>query len=79
MKNFLWLLPLFAVLTACGDSKTKEWYMQHDKERILRVTECRNDAKEQLTADCQNALSAEAEKKTFGMPGEEYSAPKLTQ
>ncbi len=73
MKKIVCLLPLFAVLAACGDGNTKEWYLQHDKERLERVAECRNDAKEQISADCQNALAAEAQAVTMGKGQSDYS------
>jgi len=66
MKKLIITLPLFAVLAACGNGNTKEWYMEHDQERAARVAECRNDAKQQTSADCQNALAAEAQVVTLG-------------
>ena len=47
--------------------------MQHDKERAVRVAECRNNAKEQVSADCQNALAAEAQVVTMGKGQSDYS------
>ena len=73
MKKIVCLLPLFAALAACGEANTKEWYMQHDKERAVRVAECRNNAKEQVSADCQNALAAEAQVVTMGKGQSDYS------
>ncbi|EKT4503699.1 EexN family lipoprotein [Pseudomonas soli] len=73
MKKFVCLFPLFVTLTACGDGNTKEWYLQHDKERATRVAECRNDAKEQTSADCQNAMAAEAQVVTLGKDQTDYS------
>lgn len=75
MKKLICLLPLFAMLAACGDEdpKTKEWYMQHDKERAVRVAECRNDAKLHASADCMNALAAESQAVVFGKGKTDYS------
>ena len=67
MKKMIVLLPFIALLAACsGSTQTKDWYKQHDAERKTRVAECRNDAKERLTADCENALAAQAEVSVFG-------------
>lgn len=67
MKKIIVLLPFIVLLGACsGDSQTKDWYKQHDAQRKARVAECRNDAKERVTADCENALAAEAEVSVFG-------------
>nr|WP_228857565.1 EexN family lipoprotein [Pseudomonas syringae]QOQ33280.1 hypothetical protein [Pseudomonas syringae pv. actinidiae] len=67
MKKIIVLLPFVALLAACSDSaQTKDWYKQHDAERKTRVAECRNDAKQRVTADCENALAAQAEVSVFG-------------
>ena len=64
------LVAVFAllVLAGCTDTpeQTKAWYMQHDMERHERVSVCRNNAREQASADCQNALAAQAEISVFG-------------
>ncbi|WP_116893107.1 EexN family lipoprotein [Pseudomonas savastanoi] len=67
MKKILVLLPFIALMAACSDSaQTKDWYKQHDSERKTRVAECRNDVKLRVSADCENALSAQAEVSVFG-------------
>jgi len=73
MKKIICMLPLVAALTACGDGNTKDWYIKHDAERAVRVKECRNDAKEQISADCQNALAAQAQVSTLGTDDDDYS------
>jgi Tfp pilus assembly protein PilP len=68
MKKILAILPLFALLAACdtGSTQTKDWYKQHDAERKTRVAACKNNAKDEYTADCQNAISAQSEVSVFG-------------
>jgi hypothetical protein len=71
MKKALFLLPLI-VLAACSGkdadhpTQTKDWYIQHDTERHSRVTECKNDAAQQATPDCQNAIAAQQQITVFG-------------
>ncbi|KVX69113.1 hypothetical protein WT34_24365 [Burkholderia stagnalis] len=81
MKKTLVILPLI-VLAACSSkehpTQTKDWYMKHDAERQTRVKECRNDAAQMATPDCQNATNAEQDLRVFGKPGSDNSAPKIT-
>lgn len=71
MKKAFLLIPVL-VLAACSGkdadhpAQTKEWYMQHDTERHTRVDQCKNDAAQQATADCQNALAAQQQITVFG-------------
>jgi hypothetical protein len=57
--------PLFAALAACGEANTKSGTCSMTRNGGSRA-ECRNDAKEQVSADCQNALAAEAQVVTMG-------------
>jgi len=65
MQKILFILP-FLALTGCGEGQTKAWYLEHHAAREKRVLECRNDAKLQVTPDCQNAMAANAELFVFG-------------
>lgn len=69
-KAALMFLSL-SILSACGKdsdhpAQSKDWYVQHDKERLARVSECKNDAARKVTPDCQNALDADAQVYVFG-------------
>lgn len=71
MKQAALMLLAFLVLSACGKNadhpaQTKDWYMQHDNERLAKVSECNNDAAQKVTPDCQNALTAQAQVVAFG-------------
>lgn len=68
MKIRIFAVASMLVLAGCNEPKeqTKQWYKEHDAERHERVDECRNNVKEQATADCQNALAAQADIAVFG-------------
>lgn len=68
MKIKLLAVTTVLFLAGCNEPKeqTKEWYKAHDTERHQRIEECKNNAKEQATADCQNALAAQADIAVFG-------------
>ncbi|MBZ5763337.1 EexN family lipoprotein [Rhizobium sp. VS19-DR104.2] len=67
MKKAL-LLAIMLPLAACNQhsERTKSWYLEHTAEREARVRECKNDAAQEATADCRNALDAKAQADTFG-------------
>lgn len=69
MKKALVVFP-FLFLAACSSKshpdQTKDWYLQHDAERATRVKECKNDAAQQATADCQNAIAADDQAYALG-------------
>lgn len=74
MRKFICLLSAVASLSAYGnDAQTKDWYVQHDKERTARVAECRNDAQEGAKPDCMNAQAAQSQVATFGKGKQDYS------
>ncbi len=71
MKKAALMILSISILSACGKDadhpvRTKDWYVQHDNERLARVSECNNDAAQKVTPDCQNALDAEAQVFAFG-------------
>ncbi|SAL80217.1 EexN family lipoprotein [Caballeronia telluris] len=71
MKKAALMLLSLSILSACGKDadhppQTKDWYMKHDPERHARVSECKNDAAQKVTSDCQNALDAQAQITAFG-------------
>jgi hypothetical protein len=71
MKKTLLLFPLI-VVAACNQASsvhsehTKDWYIQHDTERLARVPECKNDAAQMVTPDCQNAVAAQQQVTVLG-------------
>jgi hypothetical protein len=71
MKKAALMFLSLSILSACGrdpdhPAQTKDWYVQHDSERVARVSECNNDAAQKVTPDCQNALTAQAQVVAFG-------------
>ncbi|SAL82325.1 hypothetical protein AWB74_06229 [Caballeronia arvi] len=71
MKKAALMLLSISILSACGKdpdhpAQTKDWYVQHDTERLARVSECNNDAAQKVMPDCQNALTAQAQVVAFG-------------
>lgn len=71
MLRVLLIFPLF-LMAACNQAssvhseRTKDWYMQHDSDRLARVPECKNDAAQLATPDCQNALAAQQQITVLG-------------
>lgn len=66
MKNILFTLSVLLFLSACGESKTVEWYLEHPAEHKAQLEKCANDpAKLAQTAACTNAKAA-ASKKAMG-------------
>ncbi|WP_373452829.1 EexN family lipoprotein [Caballeronia sordidicola] len=67
----LFFFPL-VLLAACNQAssvhseRTRDWYMQHDTERLARVPECKNDAAQLATPDCQNAIAAQQQITVLG-------------
>ncbi|WP_156926512.1 EexN family lipoprotein [Carnimonas nigrificans] len=56
-------------LSGCGKSgHDVAYYNQHPDERKQRYDECRNDAAEEETADCQNAIKSELDYRATGIP-----------
>lgn len=78
MKRLL-LLALLLPLAACNQHSehTKAWHLQNADARVKRVQECNNDAAQAATADCQNALAANAQANIL-CTGSDNKAPKLT-
>jgi hypothetical protein len=71
MQKAACMILSLSILSACGKDpdhppQTKDWYVQHDNERHARVSECKNDAAQKVTPDCQNALDAQAQITAFG-------------
>ncbi|WP_441007584.1 EexN family lipoprotein (plasmid) [Xanthomonas albilineans] len=62
------LLVFLLPLAACNQhsERTKAWYLEHAAEREERAQQCKNDAAQEVTADCRNALDAKAQADTFG-------------
>lgn len=66
MRKYGLLFATVFALAGCKSQHDKTWYMQHDTERSAKVKECNNDAAKRVTADCENAISADQQKRAFG-------------
>lgn len=50
---------LSALLSGCDNTKTVEWYIEHDAERKAMMEKCNNNPRELFnTSDCVNSGAA---------------------
>lgn len=66
MKVWIFIAAAFFLFGCKEEAKTKDWYLKHEQERNERVAVCRNDSREMDTADCKNAMDANAQTFLFG-------------